>query len=134
MICWVAIRLDQDRIIIYAINEVHFVVVGLILTRLAVNQIVKHGVSLDLQPNDMCLALMGPIVRLIRGNICAFTIVAWRQTCRASVAGMGIESFGGTETSVGMAIRDQIVGVRSVQGGSLRLCEINISSGSVIVR
>lgn len=121
MVRWVTVRLQQNRIIIDSVNQVQFAVVGPILTRLAVHQIIEHGVSLHLQSNRMRLALGGSVLRLLRRDISAFSIVSWRKPRLTAVAGERVESLRRAEAPVGMAIGDEIVGVGSIEGGSLGL-------------
>ena len=42
----VSIRFDKDWVIVNTVDEIQLRVVRLILTRLAINQIIEHGVSL----------------------------------------------------------------------------------------
>lgn len=108
---WMTIRLQQDRVIINTIDQVQLASVGLVLARFPVDEIVEHGVSLYLQTNHMCLALGCAVGRLFGGDVGAFSVVSRGQSCLAAVARERIEPLCGTETTVGMAVRDEVIGV-----------------------
>ena len=51
-----SIRLEHDWIIINTINQIQLIIRA-VLARLAIDQVVEHGVSVRLQPNDMRFTL-----------------------------------------------------------------------------
>lgn len=106
MICWMSIRLQQDRVIIYTVYQVQLAIVGLVLSSLPIDEIIEHRVSFHLQPDHMCLALGCSVCRLLGGDIGAFSVVSRGQSCLAAVARKRIESLGGAETAVGVAVGD----------------------------
>lgn len=108
---WMAIRLQQDRVIINTIDQVQLASVGLVLARFPVDEVVEHGVSLHLQSNHMCLGLGCAVCRLFGGDAGAFSVVSRGQSCLATVARERIEPLCGAETAVGMAVRDEVIGV-----------------------
>lgn len=111
VIRWMAIRLQQDRVIINTVDQVQFASVGLILARFPVDEIVEHRVSLHLQSDHVCLALGCAVCRLFGGDVDAFSVVSWGQSCLATVARERIKPLCGAETAVGMAVGDEVVGV-----------------------
>jgi hypothetical protein len=62
VICRMTIRFQQNWIIIDSINQIQFAVVGLVLSRFAINQVIEHGISFDLQTDYVCLALGGSVL------------------------------------------------------------------------
>lgn len=86
MICRVSIRLQQNRIIVNSINQIQLAAVGPTLSRLPIDQVVEHGVSLHLQPDHVSLALGCSIRGLLRGDVSALPIISRCQPRLASVA------------------------------------------------
>lgn len=76
MISRMSIRLDQDRIVINPINHLQFIILGLILARLAVDQVVEQRVSVRPQTNHMRFPLDCFILGFFCGYVCALTVVA----------------------------------------------------------
>jgi len=129
MICRVSIWLHHNGIVVNSVNQVHFTAVGFILPRLAIDQVVEHGISFHLQPDHVGFAVGCSIRRLFRGYGRAFSVISRCQTRLASVACERIEALGGAEAAIGMAVGDQFVGMGSVQSCSLGLWVSHVSSG-----
>lgn len=74
------VGLEQDRVIVDAINVFHLITAGFVLPGLSVDQVLEHRVPVGLQPNDMRLALCGPLLRFFRGDIEAFPVITGRES------------------------------------------------------
>lgn len=126
MIGRVSVGLDQNGIVIDTLDQIQLVRRA-VLARLAVHQIVEHRVSFHLQSNDMRFTLGRPLFRLLRRDLPAFPIVTGRQSSLAAMSGESVQSIGGAEAAVGVAVLDQLLRVGAVDGGSfgLKLLSVN---------
>lgn len=75
----------------------------------------------------MRFALGRSLFRLLRGDLPAFPIVTGRQSSLAAMSGESVQSIGGAEAAVGVAVLDQLLRVGAVDGGSFRLEPLSVT-------
>lgn len=56
MVCGMAVRFDENGVIIYTVDEVQFLI-AFVLANFPIDQISELVVFIQLQANDMCLPL-----------------------------------------------------------------------------
>jgi hypothetical protein len=70
----VSVGFEKDRVIVDSLNEIQLVVRA-VLSGLAIDQVIEHGIALDLQAHDMRFALCGSILGLFGGDVCTLSVV-----------------------------------------------------------
>lgn len=72
------VRLQEDRIIVDAIDKLQLLFASSILARLAVDQILEHRVLVGLEPDHVWLSLGCPLGGFFCGDVKAGSVVAQR--------------------------------------------------------
>jgi hypothetical protein len=74
MVGRVSVGFEKDRVIVDSLNEIQLVVRA-VLSGLAIDQVIEHGIALDLQAHDMRFALCDSILGFFGGDVCTLSVV-----------------------------------------------------------